>query len=374
MAALDGYGARMEHHHVIDLQLQPHEASGLVTSRSQVLKDALGMDPLYWTVLDDGQVENCIAVIGQAQGTVEPTAHWSSRRLHCTITTPTGATDDGEAIAEHEGWIYVFGSAYGSKNGPLEPERSFVSRFHENDVRVDDDGELHADLHVRADPFALHQVVNDALRRTGVDVLPPSPKIRKHFVAKARQRAIDEGADWVWRLRHDDVPINIEGAAFRPGGTVVLGLRLPVTGDGHPLLVEVAGIDRLFDPALGDPEAVAVWTAPSIGSRRAPVGIRDLHLQDAALHLLVGNLDSQPDESRLLREHPEGATAVSQHWEANFPEAPPELERQMELDARHVHTFEGLYRVEGIAVDGTHTLYVSDEDDIVRTRLVTSGR
>ena len=35
----------------------------------------------------------------------------------------------------HDGWIYVFGSQFGKKDGPLQPKRSFVARFREADVR-----------------------------------------------------------------------------------------------------------------------------------------------------------------------------------------------------------------------------------------------
>lgn len=354
-------------HHVIDLDLEPHEASGLVGSQSDRLKERLGWSPLYWTILDDGTVENCIAVIGQRAGTMEPTANWSSRRLHCNLTATSDETDDGEAIAAWDGWIYVFGSGYGSKEGPLEPERSFVARFHEDDVTVDDDGNLAVDLHVQQAPFVLHQVVNDALRRTRVDVLPPAPKYRRKFVTRTRADAVSDGAEWAWRIRHDDLPINIEGAEFLTDGTLLLGLRYPVSGDGNPIIVAVEGIDRLFDPTVGDPEAVAVWTLPGIGDRRMLAGIRDLHLREGVLHILAGDLDSDPDDSRLLKHHPEGAGFESAHWTVPLPSLPGALEAAA-LEPMHVHTFAGLTRVEGIAADHGTVMYVSDEDDAVRTR------
>jgi hypothetical protein len=371
-------------HHVIDLHLEPHEASGLVCSRSDRLKERLGWSPLYWTILDDGRVQDCIAVIGQVDGTVEPTAGWSNRRLHCTETTATGHTDDGEAIAAHDGWIYTFGSGYGSKKGPLEPERSFVARFHEDDVTVDDDGALRVDLHVQQAPFVLHQVINDALRRSRVDILPPAPRYRRKFVTKARDKAVEDAAPWAWRLRHDDLPINIEGAEFTPDGTLLLGLRVPVTGDGNPIIVAIRGIDRLFDPAVGDPDAVAVLTVPGVGDRRAYAGIRDLHLaDDGTLHLLVGDLDSDPGTSRLLRHHPEGGGLESAHWTAPLPDLPdvvdpdalgPVALEPVALEAEHQHTFTGLTRVEGIAGDNGALLYVSDEGESVRMRFFTDDQ
>jgi hypothetical protein len=362
-------------HHVVDLDLEPHEASGLVGIRSRRLKQRLGWAPAYWTILDDGKVEDCIAVIGQVHGTVEPTAGWSSRRLHCTVTTFAGNTNDGEAIAAHDGWVYVFGSGYGAKKGPLEPERSFVARFNEDDVAIDDDGVLEVDLHVQQAPFVLHQVINDALRRSRIDVLPPAPKYHRKFVTKARDKAVEDAATWAWRLRNDDVPVNIEGAEFTADGTLLIGLRVPVTGDGNPIIVAVRGIDRLFDPAVGDPEAVAVMTVPAVGDRRAHAGIRDLYLDDDedVLHLLVGDLDSDPDQSRLLRHHPEAAGFESAHWRASLPDLVETFTTTV-LDAEHVHTFDGLTRVEGIAADADAMLYVSDEDNSVRTRFFGGDR
>lgn len=355
----------MPHHHVVDLHLQPHEASGLVASQSERLKQATGLRPLFWTVLDDGPVQECIALIGRREEAVEPTAGWATHRLSCEVTTPASGTDDGEAIAAHDGWVYVLGSHYGSKDGPLEPERSFIARFHEDDVALEDGPRV--DLHVASAPFLLHQVVNDALRQAGVDLLPAAPKYRKRFVAKARRRGLHDGADWAWRLRHDDWPINIEGAAFLDDGALALGLRVPVTGDGNPLVVVVRHVDRMFDPAAGDPEAAAVWTFPDIGSRRALVGIRDLQRDGDTLHLLVGNLDSDPDDSLLLRHHPEGGPAESAHWRAALPRIGTERAAAA-VAAEHVHTFEGLHAVEGLAADAGRVLYVSDEDRVVRTR------
>lgn len=107
------------------------------------------------------------------------------------------------------------------------------------------------------------------------------------------------------------------------------------------------------------------------GHRQAPVGIRDLHLSDGKLHALVGNLDSDPDESILLAEYPEAGVAQSTHLVATYPGGTKTLLRQCE--ARVQHCFDGLYRVEGLTDDAGRFLYVSDEDNIVRTRFFSSG-
>lgn len=342
-----------------------------MSTESTTLRERLGLDPLYWTILDDGPVEECVALIGKRAETTEPTAGWESRHLRATLTAPTGDTDDGEAIASHDGWIYVFGSGYGKKEGPLEPERSFVARFHEDDVQVDDDGAVRGEIHAKQSPFVLHRVVNDALHSMGADLLAVSPRFRRKTLGKARKRAVAAGADWAWRLQHDDAPINIEGAAFRENGNVLLGLRFPVARGGNPIVVEVSGCERMFDPALEDPEPVAVYVVTAIGSRPELSGIRDLHLAGDTLEMLIGNLDSDPDDSILLSEHPEAATALSSHWRVTLPDGEG---LHLIEGAEHIHTFEGLTRVEGLAVDADgHYMFVSDEDNTVRTRFFGSG-
>ena len=44
------------------------------------------------------------------------------------------------------------------------------------------------------------------------------------------------------------------GAAFRIDGSLLLGLRFPVATDGRPIIVEVNGVERLFEPGSAMPE------------------------------------------------------------------------------------------------------------------------
>ena len=360
----------------VDLDLQPHQASGLVACTADAVRSGLGLDPAYWTVLDDGAVERCIALIGRRAGTPEPTANWRSACLDATVTTGGGKTAGAEAIASHQGWVYVFGSAHGGPRGPLQKERSFVARFHEEDVRIDEDGALSANLHVAAEPFALHRLVNDALVHAGVPLFAFSPRYLERTVHKARRKALEKGRKWSWRIACDDVPIDIEGAAFTPEGHLLLGLRLPLTRHGEPIVVEVRHPSRLFDAGASEPQAGRVFVVRGVGSRQVPLGVRDLHVDAEAgiLHALLGDLDSNPEDSLLIAEHPEGARAESVHVRMALPAAPKTLRARAAralsvLNAKLVHRFEGLHRVEGIAVDeGQRFLYVSDEEGKLRTR------
>ena len=379
----------------VDMGIDPNEASGLCPIESADLLDRLDWDEGYWTVLDDGPVQRCVAALGRKRDNrdAEPAdvagsdGPWLVRRLR-PMVPPGGfpSTDDGESIAVRGGVVYVLGSLYGAKEGPLEVERQFLARFREADVRLadadaddefeDDHRPLTAELEVVGDEFRLHRAINDALRDSGLPLLDPGPKVRRKTVGKARKAAIEDGHDWAWRIRWDDHPINVEGAAFLPSGACVLGLRIPVHADGHPLLVVVEGIERAFGDAPGDdtpaehvqPRVVGVHVVANVGEPSAPVGVRDLAIRGGtSLHLLVGNLDSGGKGSVLLEHLPEGLRAQSSQWHVDLVEG---VLPSRDLGAVPEAHFPVLRRVEGLAYapDGTPR-YVVDEDEAVGLRL-----
>ena len=381
--------------HTVDLDLQPHAASGLAPCSAEAVRVGLGLDPAYWTVLDDGAVERCIALIGRATAADgRAGGDWHSACLDARPSAAADRTHGARALAVHDGWVHVFGSGRGGGKVALDRARSFVARFHESDVRLDEDGAVRAELQVAAEPFVLHRLLNDALVQAGTPLFAYSPRYLERSVHRARRKAIDKGRRWAWRIGWDDVPIDIAGAAFTGEGHLLLGLRTPPTRHGEPIVVELRHPARLFDGGAAEPLAGRVFVLRGIGDRRAPVGIRDLHVDagNRVLHALVGSLGTAPDDAALLAEHPEGALAESVHVRATLPGAPRTSRAKAAraltpLVARPVHRFEGLRRVEGIALGGTpdggpggepapggapwqgrHFLYVSDEDGVARIR------
>jgi hypothetical protein len=83
-------------------------------------------------------------------------------------------------------------------------------------------------------------------------------------------------------VRGNDYPINIEGAAFRESGTLLLGLRFPVSDDGRLVLVELEGIERLFEPGDEPPEVLGFWVVDAVGREGDIAGVRDLELMGTA--------------------------------------------------------------------------------------------
>jgi hypothetical protein len=119
--------------HRLELNLHPNEASGLLAVEDEPLLEAHGWELAFWAVLDEGEIEDCVAVIGHRRG-ADLAEGWEIERLHAEPLGDAGKTEDAEAITRHGGWIYIFGSQFGSKDGPLQPKRGFVARFREADV------------------------------------------------------------------------------------------------------------------------------------------------------------------------------------------------------------------------------------------------
>jgi hypothetical protein len=186
----------------IDLDLAPNEASGLLPVADRPLLDAHGWDHAFWVVLDEGPVEVSVAVVGHAAG-AEVAAGWTIERLHAIVEGDQVKTEDAEAVARHDGWIYVFGSQFGKKDGPLQPKRSFVARFRETEVRHVLEPPAAA-LAVARPPFLLHRLVNDALRDGGPEPVRLGPRSHQALIAATRARGRTQ-------VRDDDLPSTSRG-------------------------------------------------------------------------------------------------------------------------------------------------------------------
>lgn len=347
----------------VDLDLHPNEASDLLPIASRRILDAHGWDRGFWSVLDEGSVEDSIAVVGHRAGKEEAADSWETARPRFSVRKKNrGKTEDAEACARHDGWIYVVGSHYGAKDGPIEAKRAFVARFREDDVEAPL-GERKSAMEVAMNRFRLHRAVNDALQAYGPELLGPGDAVRERFIAAARKGAGKRTAD---RLLGSDAPINIEGVTFEDGGAMLLGLRYPVTAGGHPILAEASGIERLFEDKRAAPVVRRLWVLDNVGTKRRPEGIRAVHREGRDLHVIAGSLDATDKGSTLLEDHPEGGKSSCAHYRVRLPrnrDGGP-------VDAELVHRF-NLPNVEGLAAGpGGRFFYVTDEDDKVHMRLM----
>ena len=354
----------------MDLNLHPNEASGLLTIGDEELLGEHGWDTAFWAVLDEGEIADCVAAIGHRRGSPEDEG-WEIERLHAEVDGSSSKTEDAEAITRdpRTGYVYILGSHFGSKSGPLQPKRGFVARFREADVgHVTEDPAMLLDVSRRS--FALHRLINDALEPSNLDLIPLGEKTHEGLIEATIERGEREKKKWAGLVRADDYPINIEGAAFRENGNLLLGLRFPVTREGRPILIELEGIGRLFDDDDSLPTVSGFWTADAVGEGGNIAGVRDLALIETdsceELHLVTGNVDSRDKDSVLIQDYPGGRETEATHIRSILPqEAGPGP-----LEAEFVREFPSLPRVEGIAI--THkgrVFYVTDEDEGVHLRL-----
>jgi hypothetical protein len=353
----------------MDLNLHPNEASGLLVMEDEGLLGVHGWDLGFWAVLDEGKIEDCVAAIGHRRGSPQEDG-WEIERLHARVTGDSGKTEDAEAITrDHRtGLVYILGSHFGSKAGPLQPKRGFVARFREAEVgHVTEDPAMNLEVVRRS--FALHRLVNDAFGEHGIDLVPLGERAREALIDATIERGREQRKKWSGLVREDDYPINIEGAAFRQDGSLLLGLRFPTAASGRPLLVEIGGIDSLFEDE-GLPEVLGFWTVDAVGEGGDMAGVRDLALHPTEdgeeLHVVTGNVDSRDKKSVLVGDYPGGRETVATHFRCPMPEGA----HSGELKGEFVRAFPNLPRVEGLAIaDNDRAYYVTDEDEGVHLRL-----
>ena len=344
--------------HQVDLNLEPNEASDLCEAHEPGLLAAQGWDAAYLTVLDEAPVEDAIVMLGHDAGS-GPTEGWSTHRLRFDAGDEAGRSDDAEAVTVREdGRVYVLGSHYGAKDGPLEPNRQWIARFDLDRLAHGLEG-ARPPLEVVRTDFRLHRAVNDAISAADVALFDVGPGARDALVAATRRAGTERGEEWAERVHPEDAPINIEGVTFLSGGSMLLGLRFPTTAEGHPLLVEVADVDVLFEG--GTPRCGPVWSL-EVGSRERPVGVRAM----GGDHVIVGSLDARGKDSVLIADRPEAGEAGCAHLRRD-----PLPAGGGAVGATLVHDFGDLRTVEGLAEGfGGHHLYVIDEESSVQMRFL----
>ncbi len=349
------------------LDLYPNEASGLLAIENDGLLDEHGWDRAFWACLDEGPVTDCIALVGHRSDAAEDdlASGWEIIRLHAVAVGDSKTTEDAEGLARKDGCVYVIGSHFGSKSGPLQAKRGFVARFKEAEV-LHATNEPAAGIEVARPSFVLHRIINDAFGEHGVNLIPLGPNCREAFVEETIEVGKQKRKKWAGRVREGDYPLNIEGITFRPNGSLLIGLRFPMSADGRPIVVEVEGIERLFEDGDAKPEVKGFWTLDAVGRGGDLAGVRDLTFVGDELHAITGDVDSAKAGSLLLKDYPGGSGTVSTHWRVTLSEG----KGFGELGATPVREFPGLPRVEGIAgTEDGRFFYVVDEDEGVHLRL-----
>ena len=331
------------------------EASSLLDCRNPAVLDAFGFDQGYWVALDEGPVETALLLLGhKADRPVD--RGWKARRLDLKASKNVGRTDDSESLGRFGGHVYVFGSHFGGKGGPLDAPRAFVARFDETALDGKCTG-VRLPLEVVQRPFALHRCINDALRDAQVDLIPLGTHVRERFIERTLRKGYKRGAAWSGDVRVEDWPLNVEGAWFDTDGSAVLGLRFPTTAHGQPLLVRVAGIVESFTDPGAPLRALSVSWLADVGERSVPTGVRDVDSNGDGLHVLVGPIGSVYQPNAVAMDYPGSEKSACRHYRvSNGSDSGP-------LSATRVSDL-GDYGVEGLApMPGGGWIYAHDSKD-----------
>lgn len=309
--------------------------------RSAAAGGSEGSQPRYWIAFDEPSIEHSIGSVFQRLD-----GEWEASVLPFIVPEDMkGKTTDVEAFARRGEWIYLFGSHFGKKVGPLEETRQFVGRFYDGST-----WETIASLSMDAvwTP-QLFRVINDALRESEIELWPKGEGEQSVYILPALEAWKETPA----APREEDRAINIEGATFLADDTLLLGLRFPCSADGNPLLLEVENIDAVFEGGLPAVRAVRELILPA--GLDAPHGIRALDRQGDELHVIVGNMEREHEEgSTLLKDHPVAGEAHSSHLILDLPGWRAKLHRSLKPEGS----------VEGITFDGGGALYVLDAPDV----------
>ena len=198
-------------------------------------------------------------------------------------------------------------------------------------------------MEVVRDRFRLHRAINDALVASGIPLAQLSEKASRDFIRRTRTLGRKRHKTWADRILLEDLPLNIEGAAFDDQGGLILGLRFPVTAAGEPIVVEIAEVDGAFRSVGWWPAVRAIRVLTGAGSPRAPLGIRDLELSGDDLHALVGGIDPE-----LVDHAPAPSSRPFQHRVGRWTPGT----KAKAVPTRLVRRFRPGQQVEGLAGDG----------------------
>jgi hypothetical protein len=103
----------------LERNLYPNEASGLLAVEDEPLLEAHGWELAFWAVLGEGEIEDCVAIIGHRRG-ADITEGWEIERLRTLPRRPLRLPRrrvrrefpdlprvEGIAIADEERFFYV---------------------------------------------------------------------------------------------------------------------------------------------------------------------------------------------------------------------------------------------------------------------------
>jgi hypothetical protein len=338
----------------INQNVPAFEASDLLWVENPKILESQRWDRAFWTVSDEKRVEGNMALVGHKTGRSMETG-WEVLPVKCAADA-LPQTDDSEGMCRQGECVYIIGSHFGKKAGPLTVQRQFIARFRENSIAVDG-STVTVDMDAVVDDFLIHRLINDRLAVSEQPLIEETELERSAFIFSARNKGLKKSVSWISRIHDTDWPLNIEGAEFLDSGNLLLGLRYPVTREGHPILVELQGVEALMTGQPGSLKVARLWTIENMGAKDRLLGVRALRKRGDELHAVLGSIDGRKEMSLLLQEHPAGAAPDCVHVRMTLP-APGSTK----IQAESLRTFSGLSDVEGLAFDPAgRAFYIRDD-------------
>ncbi len=305
----------------VELKDLEGEASALLPCDNETLLAAYKLDRAFWSLRDTGPLEQAVLLIGHRRDR-EPHKGWLCKPMKARLNVQRD-TEDAQLVARQGDWIYVLGSQSGDPDGVLDPARSFVARFSETAVRASV-ATARLDIEIANRPFLVHRAVNDALKRSGLPLIPLAAHALNTFILPTIEEGYAARAAWAPRLEKEDYPIRVDGLVFLPGASALLGLRFPMTAEGAPLLVRIDDLARCFSENAALTASIAGFLSGA-GSAERPVGIRALQRTGAGddagetVDVLTGPLGSPGHRDALAHDYPGSESAPCRHWRIELP-------------------------------------------------------
>ena len=81
----------------LELNLHPNEASGLLAVEDEALLEAHGWESAFWAVMDEGEIEEWVAIMGHRRG-ADIVEGWEMERLRAEPLGDVGKTEDAETV------------------------------------------------------------------------------------------------------------------------------------------------------------------------------------------------------------------------------------------------------------------------------------
>jgi len=86
----------------VRLNVLPNEASGLLSTENDALLEAHEWDCALWTVLGEGGIQECTALLGHEHG-ANMNEGWQTVVLEARLKDEDVETEDSETIARYDG-------------------------------------------------------------------------------------------------------------------------------------------------------------------------------------------------------------------------------------------------------------------------------